>query len=446
MDFQDHLDNMTSTARVSASKALDYLDGAQKEHLEAMLSDEDRGIKDWRKRGVMPIIDNVTKKIIERSAVTYTDDIERGVWLGGDENDAATEKYNDLLGQTNHNVVIQDADQVARLLKVAMVMVQVIDHPNGEQVLDLMVLHRGNCDVDVDRKTGDIRSLIYQSCGCGPNRGELFHYWTPEKILDIERKDGTCQIVGSDENKYGVVPVVPLWDVRRPRYGFWPKAAWEELIALNDGVNMFHTEVAFNARFQAFGALFSNAEIENGQAVGPDAVVSIIGAPGETPFVEYRTPDINLEKFQKWLNTLTETVADSWGVNLKVEGAGGAESGFKLVVEEVWNLELQRKRQRSADNFEKELYRLIARISDVHNFGIPSDGEVYTDFPKPAVAENLLESWTIDKEKIALGVMSVEDYWLKEDPSLSPEDIAARKAGMGGRSLPAFDVAAMNQQ
>jgi hypothetical protein len=33
----------------------------------------------------------------------------------------------------------------------------------------------------------------------------------------------------------------------------------------------------------------------------------------------------------------------------------------------------------------------------------------------------------IDKEKIATGVMTKEMYWKKEDPDLTPEDIAQRQ-------------------
>jgi hypothetical protein len=436
---------MTQRDVESANKALDYYDGDQLRHLEYLLdggrSDGrgntdsqgqptlNGGIKDWRKRGVYPWFTNVTKKIVDRSALSYQRAPERKVVVGETINEAATDDYKAILRNAQFGAVMDTADSVARLLKEVILLAQPVEVVNGEDKIMVNVLHRGNCDVDFDFKTGMIKSLMFQSAGCGPHGGKLFHMWTTEESLDIEIVGSKPVIVDREAHGFGIIPAAVLWDTFKPRCGFWHKPAWDELIRLNEGVNLFHTEVKFNERFQAFGALFTNSTIIDDQVIGPDAVVSINDpGGGAAPFVEYRTPDINLEKFAQWLQDFEADVADNWGVNLRVSGGGSADSGFKLIVEEIWNLETRNDRLKAATQFERDFYQVILAISNDQKLGLPADSELLVKFPAPHLPVNEKEAHDIRKEELALDLISREQIWRDKDPEITDVEIEARKA------------------
>lgn len=445
--FQEHLDNMTAVDVMSANKALDYLDGDQIKWLESLLdghadvrsneltcgpSGRAGGIKDWRKRGVYPWITNLTKKIVTRSALSYNKAPGRFVLNDDDtENDDATETYRGLLEGGDFDNVMDCADSVCRLLKNVIILAQAVEVVDEEEKILFSVLHRGNCDVDFDHQNGTIRSLMFQSAGTSARGNKLFHFWDDKVVIDIEDIDGNLTAGPPDEHGFGMIPAAILWDTFKPRAGFWPKNSWDELIRFNEGTNLYHTEVKFNQRFQTFGALFSTATIPDGAVIGPDTIVELEGSPGVDVFLEYKAPTINLETFEKWLEGFKEDIADNWGVNLSTGGSGSADSGFKLVVEEVWNLTTREGRLKAARSFEGRMYTVIKAISQAREFGLPQDSEVKVDFPEPSLPVNTKEEWDITKEKIGIQFLTREDAWRAEDPDISEATIAERKQALG---------------
>ena len=110
--YEQHLQEIISDSAESARIAVDYLDGYQLPHIEDFLDTEGQGIKDWRLRGVLPLWENVTGLVIDRSAQTYQNEPERVVVnQDGSENDAATEAYNKLLKDSNASEAFVDADR-----------------------------------------------------------------------------------------------------------------------------------------------------------------------------------------------------------------------------------------------------------------------------------------------------------------------------------------------
>lgn len=435
MDYKDHIDNLTCEAVQSAGKALDYLDGEQLEHLEALLNDDKQGIDNWEERGVYPLTNNLTGKIVTRSALSYSKPPKRVVIGADGEPDLeATEVYLDLLSEGEFNSVMQSADQVARLLKNVIILVQGVEDPDGSDRLLFNILHRGNCDVDYNFKTGRIDSLMYYS-GARSIRGcRVFHYWDPTKQVDIEEDGRVQRTIDNQDHDYKVIPAAVLWDTLKPRAGFWPKKAWTELIRCNEGSNLMSTEIKFAERYQAFPALFTNARLPNDAVIGPDSNVEIVGQPGETIYLEYKAAtavSVSLKVFVDWLQSFQADLADNWGVNLQFGGTGSASSGFQLIVEEVWNLETRRARLNSAKAFEERMYKVILAISEVRDLGLPTDSTLSVDFPEPELPVNTKENWTIIKEKIATAYMSIEDAWRTENPDITPDEIAKRKEEIG---------------
>jgi len=441
MHYNDHLDNLCACETVSAQKAVDYLDGYYTPYLETLLTNTagyGGGIKDWKKRGVMLLWENFLGMIIEMSAKSYQSQPVRTVMnVDGSLNEDATLKYNELLKKSNFRPAVEDLDQLSRLLKVAVMVPQYIAETDE---LLFSVVSRNNCDVDFDVKTGMTKSLMYSAGAVSKAGHKLYTYWDSEFVMDLERvsENGRSElkIVGKERNTYKIVPSAPLYDIRKPRYHFWSKPAWEQLTYLNDGVNMYHIETKFNSRYGALGALFTNLNIPEGTVIGGDAIISVETQPEETPFVEYRSPQVEVAKFMDWLDSYKEAVADQWGVNLKVAGSGSADSGFKLVVEEASSLELRKKRINAARDFERQNYKVIAGMSEIHGWGLPIDGELVADFDEPSLPVDQAQTWTEWKEKIALNLATPEDFWRWENPDITEEELKLKAAANNGSVLP----------
>jgi hypothetical protein len=207
---------------------------------------------------------------------------------------------------------------------------------------------------------------------------------------------------------------------------------------------MYHTEMKYNERFAALGTLFTNMKLKEGQVIGTDAAVEVESAPGlETPFLEYRNPQVEVEPFQMWLDSFRENIGQEWGVNIKVAGEGSAESGFQLVVEELPGLQLRTKRQKPADTFEQAMYQVCLAISNEYNLGLVAGTRLKVNFPEPDLPVNQKEKEEVISMRLANKLTSRDEVWKKEDPTLTPEDIEERKATIdqdsGLNNLPNFD-------
>jgi hypothetical protein len=428
---------------VSAQRAVDFYDGDQKRLLQQTLSTKGQGVKHWQDRGVLPLFTNYTRKVVERSAHTYDEQPKRQVLVNGEVDEAQTELYLGVLEKAKFQFASQGIDEVSRLLKSAIAYVQWVEET---QSYNIMALSRHNADVEYDNLTEQFNSLMYATCDAGNNGGQMFRHITPDTITDMEFVSGDNLVKGTTEtdNPYGIVPAAPLFDMRPPTSGFWHKPAWEELVDFNEALNMMNTEIKFGSRFSFMGTLFTNAKIESGMVVSPDAVISVEQDAPETPiFLEYRAPQVQVEEFKEWVEGLSNSIGQNWGVTLDADGTGSSDSGFKLVVREIPTIELRKTRQKAAIPFEKALFRVIKemkKVDDPSGQQFSEESELFVDFPEPTLPVNRMELWNEAKEQIAARVLSRVDYLRSQDPDLSIEEAQEKIAEIdadSGTSIPA---------
>jgi hypothetical protein len=430
---------------VSASKALDYMDGNQYHWLVQLLNST-QGIANWKLRKVIPIVENFTKKIIERSALSYQDAPERCIFVGDTENAEACKKYKQYLDDCDAEEIICGLDQVTRLLKCGMLL---IVWDKDEKRFFISILHRGNSDIDYDRRTGKIKSVMYTTDRKSVNGYTVFCYIDNFITCDMEdRPNGPVVMPGTTlKNPLGFVPIAHMYDNEIPRTGFFPSSEqWQDLILFNEAFNLINTSYTWAARWQGTGLLFTNFKLADGTIVGPDTVLCPDDnnglSVGDQLTAEFKTPEVNIKEFSEYLNENGKRIGDSWGVNLKVgmndNLRGNPDSGFKLIVEEIWNLELRKKRIKSAKTFEKRLYRVISRISDVYGLGLPSDGICYAEFKAPSLPVDETSAWTIAQQKMAVGVLSKVDYLKSQDAELTDDDARAKLAEIAAEKTAAM--------
>jgi hypothetical protein len=416
--FEQLQNNIKSEAVQTAKKAIDYLENDMKWHLEELLKFH---IRDWKKRKFVPVYENPTRILVERSAKSYKTPPKRVVNINGEASEAQTQAYSDLLKRTNIDFISQDVDARARITAASLLMPQ---YDEESKTINLSVLSRDNCDVKLNRITGAIDGIIYTAGYVGLNGGQIYHIWTPEEIRDYEGE----KLMGVTDNPYGMVPAAILHDIRPPATSeLWRYKKWEQLTQLSDGINLFNTEALFNARYGMVGSPVTNMEIPEGTVTGIDSPLSLNSNGADTPFFEFTSPTMNVTEVMNWFKPFRESIADEWGVNLNIAGSGTADSGFKLVVEEFENIELRQTRIQAAKEFEYSLYNVFATMSEVHDFGLDKAAECMADFDEPSLPVNNAEEWMIAKEQIALGLLSPEEYWKSKNPDLTVEDLAAKR-------------------
>lgn len=417
-----------------AYKALDYYDGEQKEWMEELLSCPHKGRKDWKKRGLIPRTRNITKMIVDKSGLLFNDKPPTlNVYVGDNVDEAASAKLQELLETADWIEFFTNFDSVVRLLKTGIVLVQ-YDKESKSLILD--ILHRGNCAVILNRNNKQINTLIYRTEGDSDSEHQRYRVWDEAQITDILVNKAGQEIVESQtDNPYGFIPVATFYDTNTPRTEFWNNIP-DDLISMNEMYNIHLIDSEFAASWSKLKTLFTNCRIDAGTAGTVVAEVynsnlprmvpdqsSIIGGPSrviqldtmgvDSPFVEYKGPDIDLEPIDMMFSRWIRDFASDWSVNVKSEGTGSADSGFKLIVEEIDNLQLRKKRQRMFDAGFKRMYTVIKRIMNtVYGNYFPEDSELFTDFAQPILPVNHKDEEEVWSVRIATGRASRVDYFM----------------------------------
>lgn len=418
---------------VFANKSLDYLDGKQIEWMEKALNHPQYGRRKWRERGMKPLFRNITAMIVEKSGLLFNgkppvlDVFEQG---SNSADEVQSAKLQEMLEAVDWLEYFTNFDIVVRLLKTAMVLVQ---YDEGKKKLVFDILHRGNSGVILN-ENHEISMLVYELSEGGGR--EMYRIMTPEQIIDVAEEEGDKFFIDSIEpNPYGIIPVAAFYDTRTPRCGFWVEPS-EDLVTFNETYNFHLIDTDFAASWAKLQTLFTNCQIESGTAIdyevvevygsalprtlpvedgligGPNRIVTLNTTGVDNPFVEYKGPQINLNPIDEIFSTWVRDFAADWSVRVKSSGEGVADSGFKLMVEEMDNLELRKKRQRMFEGGFSRLFEVIKVVVNYNEPGTFSDtAKLYAKFSDPKLpvdskAEE--EMWSL---RIKEGRASNVDYY-----------------------------------
>lgn len=137
-------------------------------------------------------------------------------------------------------------------------------------------------------------------------------------------------------------------------------------------------------------------------------------------FIEYRTPDIDVNTINDILTNWANMVAGAYSVRLEAD-TSNITSGFQLVVKENSNLELRKERQRPFEAGFSKMWDVMSRIIKiVHNIDL-SQYEFLVNFPTPSLPINEKEVEEIWSIRIDNKRATVKDY-LMEVKGLSSDE------------------------
>lgn len=411
-----------------ASKALDYYDGDQKEWVEKELkrirfSAYSTGMLAARHR-------NLVKMVVDKSGMLFnTKPPLLEVYVGEDVSEIESARFLDLMESADWVEFFTNLDPAVRQLKTCIVLVGYLE---DEKRLTLTFLGPHNSAVSWDETSKKANILIY--CTGKTDEGMTYRVWSPELIQDITvlKDSGEERIDEVIPNPYGIVPMAVFHDTNTPREGFWNQIP-EDLVNINDIYNIALSDSEYSAAWAKYETLFTNATVEGSDELGimmpmqvegeplprlrPTMGPAAIGGPGKViqidtsgvaaPFVEYKGPKPNLLPLDEMVNKWVVDFAADWSVNANAD-VNAADSGFKLVVKEMPNLELRKKRQRM---FEAGFRRLFAVVKVVVG-GFSNASELFASFgaPELPVDEKAAEDvWSL---RIREGRASRVDYFM----------------------------------
>lgn len=444
-----------------AQKALDFLDGKFYPHIVAFLNDPYHGRKDWRDRGMVPRWRNLTKSIVEKSGMLFSQNTPRLTVYKEGEKQPDLELSATLLklfDEFDWVSFFQNFDQVLRLMKTACVLMQW--DPEEEELVP-SILTQANCYCECDPFTGELMSCVVKLSGNAsspmfdPKTGYVkleeeecyFRVFTEEEIIDYTVTTKGDQIeTARIPNPFGIIPIACFHDILQPRGDcFWNQPG-TDLVNLNEAWNIAMIDTEYAMTYSKMQTLVTNAKIisdkqdtpvitelygqptprysasQKGVVVGPGSVMTI-ETNGETPFVQYMGPNPDLPALDNVLNGWICDIAGDWSVNIKTgngktgtSGNAAKTSGFQLIVEELDNVQLRQRRQKSMAEGFNELFDVVQTIMNVvapGTFPVTSpeeDLDVSIEFSYPHLPvdeKSEAEAWVI---KVQNNQASLIDY------------------------------------
>ena len=426
------MDLFDKSERELASKILSYYDGKSKPYLTQFL---DLHRKNAVQKGMIARTRNLMKDVIDKSGMLFSGrppTIE--VWnIGADQaNEQATAAAQDVFESASWVEFFNNFDGVVRMLKTAYVLVQFDE--DSRQVI-FTVLSQANAAVHVNT-IGQVDTLIYFTGQDGDVA--TYRVWTPEVVQDLLVGPGGVEtFANAIPNPYGIVPAAVFHDTNTPRDGVWNPIP-EDLVEINDIYNLHITDAEYAIMHSKLETLFTNAKIQGsdtylgattvayGSALGPRVVNGTIGGAfvggpgeavaietnGESVFLDYKGPKPDIKSADDVIKGWVKDFARDWSVSVEDDVSGGADSGFKLIVKEMPNTELRKKRQRMFEAGFKRLYAVMLAISNVKGLGLVADTELIVTFSPPELPVDEKSSEDVWSRKIKEGRSSDVEYFM----------------------------------
>jgi hypothetical protein len=441
-------------ARKMATKVLDYYDGQQSPYLEEILKKIRRNAME---SGMTARSRNIVRMIADKSGMLFSGKppvLEVAVDNSRDQDvtdDAQTATALEYFESADWIEFFTNFDIVVRLLKTALVMVYWVAETN---TIKFITLDQHNSAVHYDQNTGEIDTLIYSTGQTVDDQGNVldnYRIWSETLIQDIiVDAQGEERIVHVEDNPYGEIPVAVFHDTNIPRENFWNSIP-NDLVEINEIYNIHLSDSEYAAAWNKHQTAITNATIKaddsspdfvekqlylnpltrrvqaGGPAAigGPGRIIELETVGGVAPYFEYKGPNANLLPMDDMVKNWVIDFAQDWSVNASMAGNGSADSGFKLVVMEMPNLELRKKRQRMMEAGFERLFEIVKLVVNKWNPGTFTDSaelEVSFGNPELPIDEKLNEEvWS---RKIAEGRASRVDYFMEVKGMTQSEAIA----------------------
>lgn len=420
-DLKDLVGLLKNKNAVAAQVARGLYTGEQKELTIKYLDDPHTGVKSWREQKIVPICRNVVEQIIDKSGLLFKDGIPAFSLTKKNKVHEASKYITEFVDFYDFQSKIQALDTTVRLLKSAILL---IGWDVEESIFTFDILHHGNSFVIYDGKLRP-QTLIHRT------GNKSFQVITKDYFIDLVETDvGEIKFVGQQDNTFGMIPIAVFHDKNAPIYGALHNVDTmlsDFNLALNKQLSLLDYSLAWKQQ----STLFSNVRLPDNLVMGPGAVVEVEQVDASmNVFIEYRTPEIDINSINDILVNWCNLVASAYSVRLESDSSN-ITSGFQLVVKENGNLELRKERQRPFEaGFNKMWQVMQGIIKIVKNIDL-SQYNFVVNFPTPSLPINEKEVEEIWSIRIDNKRATVKDY-LMEVKGLSSDEADQKIIDLNG--------------
>lgn len=302
-------------------RLVDYYEGRQMHHLIHIMNGKgEHGVgkrAEWKTRGIVPRVRNVTQTIVNRSGLLYNRPPKLAIQLPGQDDPVTDDDFMTIMESADWLENFQNIDVYTRLCKSTIVLLQKyipkstttvngqyrFDNSNGDALL-ITLLHQGNSVALMNPQRTQITALAYlTSCNVvegyddSNDSDDAWYYRliTPEAIVDfkvdyVENKGGgtlatapaqemTETVIAQQPNPEGIVPACFFYDVNKPRSGVWVDPP-EDLLSLQEVVNLHITDLEFAIAWQKQKTMVITGDLDVNKNNGPSVIPA--AQPGYT--------------------------------------------------------------------------------------------------------------------------------------------------------------------
>ena len=456
-DFQT--DEATDTR-----KAIDYYEGNQLDYVQDMLDGKGNGYgkyEDWRNRGLIPYVRNITKSIVDKSGLLFNKPPVLGIIPPGSKKMITDETFVTIMNEADYLEFFHNVDVYTRLVKSTVVLQQKyipserntvsgeyrFDPVQGDALL-LILLHRGNSAVKMDITNTKVVELGYlidvQNNPADTDEDDAgdvwyYRYINGEVIQDYRVKGDKEEPFGpATPNLDGIVAASMFYDINKPRNGAWVDSP-EDIVSMQEAYNLYLTHVRFAAKWQMEKTLFTDSPIVDSQQLsqniqgiaapvgktppgtmygqnqtkktlgGLGRIVSLMpGQNDKPPFVKFDGPNTDLNIIDEMIRNQVRDVAFDWDVNINLGNEVRASSGFQLIVEDLHNLQLREKRAQAFRAGLRRFYNITKRL-----YTELTEGTLWADFAPPSIPINTLEQEQLWQMRLDGNRSSLKDYFME---------------------------------
>lgn len=393
-------------------------------YLDEQADDTLRLIKEkWASDAVKsfrPVQVNLVRKIADKRATVYKR-APRRTFDGWDQ-----EKGEALYRTLGANVVLKKANAMTGLFKTAML--QVLWHAKRETPR-LCIVTPNVLDVEHDGFP-ESPSRVAVTHPAPRMQDVTYSCWTEDGYSKRDYRGYPIAIEGNErnENPYGLIPFVPLFD-RFPESDFFLKGG-QDIVDAQRAVNVALSNIWRATELQAHGQpvvkgvtdhdIFSHNY--NWQQQGPKAIVTL---PPNADF-SFEAPNAPVEEMLKAVEFLIKqtAVANDLAANV-FELDSKAESGAAKIAESRDLIESRADDIELWRRYEADLFEIIKTVVNVHAPGtVPDSASITIDFAE--IDETISDSERLQsyRDKIDMGLWSAVDALIADNPDIRTREDA----------------------
>jgi len=404
-------DSSASLARKQeTAKRLDFFHDRQltrlEEQLSQLFSDPSSMVK---------VELNLVKKIIRSLCQLYRVPAKREI--EGSEKDK--ELFQSISERAALDVKLKSAHRYTKLLKTILL------RPvwrNGK--LDLDILTGNILDVETGDSPEELLKVLITDYGSSGKIEEVeYSLWTPETY---QRLDYQGYVLAEEENPYGVLPFLPVWDYPPTSSEFWLPGG-DDLISLQEMINLKITDLSYLIRQQSFGVGWIKSGKGGGQVrADPGTLIEL--PLDKDSGIGFESQKAEIKEVVDAIDRLIKWAAMSNGLSVSTVDTKSTRE-FSAAAKVVDTEELRELREDDKTlwrTYEKKLFELIRVIWNRHNpkEKISEDAKLFIDFYDPKISTNQKDQVAQWEFLLNIGTISPVDIVLERNPDLGTRENA----------------------